>query len=155
MIPFSLFLGIHVYSEYGSRYLAEKLSQFGFCKGYHEILRYEKNVALTSETRELFINENQTAAVAINNADDNPANLDERDTVHTMGMILTLSPAESNGRLSIPPNIVSNAQLSKLSSNLIFNFSSEGVKQLVSLKYKGYIIPAVCDKYDKLDCFWK
>ena len=72
-----------------------------------------------------------------------------------MGMILTLSPAESNGRLSIAPNIVSNAQLSKLSSNLIFNFSSEGVKQLVSLKYKGYIIPAVCDKYDKLDCFWK
>ena len=53
---------------------------------------------MTSETRELFINENQTASFAINNADDNPANLDERDTVHTMGMIVTLSPAESNDR---------------------------------------------------------
>ena len=42
VIAFSLFLGVHVYSRYGSRYLAEKLSQFGFCKGYHEILRYKK-----------------------------------------------------------------------------------------------------------------
>ena len=33
-------------------------------------------------------------------------------------------------------SIVSNAQLSNLSSNLIFNFNNEEVKQLAGLKYK-------------------
>ena len=152
MMPFSLFLGVHLHSQYGSRYLVEKLSQFGFCKGYHEILRYERNATLTPETRELSINENQTAKFATDNVNDDPANLDGRDTIHIMGMIVALSPSESNNRSPIPRNIVSNAQLSKLYSNLIFNFNSEGVKQLSGLKYKGYIIPAVCDKYGKLDC---
>ena len=120
VIPLSLFLGVHVHSWYGSRYLAEKLSQFGFCKGYHEILWYKKNVALKSETRELLINKNQTAGFAINNAEHDPANLEERDTVHVMGMIVILSPTESSDRSSIPPNIVSNAQLSKLFFKLDF-----------------------------------
>ena len=44
--------------------LVEKLPQFGFCKEYHEILRYEKNVALISEKRELFIHGNQADEVA-------------------------------------------------------------------------------------------
>ena len=106
---------------------------------------------MTSETKELLINENQTAEFAADNVDDDPANLDGRDAIHIMGMIVALSPTESNDRSPIPRNIVSNAQLSKLSSNLIFNFNSEGVKQLSGLKYKGYMIPVVCDKYGKLD----
>ena len=155
MMPFSLFLGVHLHSRFGSRYLGEKLSQFGFCKGYHEVLRYEKNVALTSETREQSISESQTSEFAADNVDDDPANLDGRDTIQIMGMIVALSPAEARARSPIPRNIVSNAQLSKLSSNLIFNFNSEGVKQLGGLKYKDYVIPAVCDKYGNLDYLWK
>lgn len=49
MIPFSLFLGVDLLSRYGLKYLVEKPSQFGFCKG--------KNAALISEVRELFVNE--------------------------------------------------------------------------------------------------
>ena len=148
MMPFSLFLGVHLHSQYGSRYLVEKLSQFGFCKGYHEILRYEKNAALTSETRELFF-----AEFAADNVDNNPANLDGRDTIHIMGMTVALSPAKFNDRSPVTRNIVSNAQLSKLSSNLTFNFNSESVKQLAGLKYKGYVIPACCGKYGKVRLF--
>lgn len=37
-----------MHSRYGSRYFVEKLSQFGFCKRWQEILRCEKNAALTS-----------------------------------------------------------------------------------------------------------
>lgn len=143
MMPFSLFLGVHLHSWYGLRYLVEKLSQFRFCKGYHEILRYEKNAALTSETGKLFINENQTAEFAADNVDDDPANLDGRDTIHIMDIVVALSTAESSDKSPIPRNIVSNAELSKLSSNLTFDFNSEGVKQLAGLKYKGYMIPAV------------
>ena len=135
MMIFSLFLGVHLHSRYGSICLVVKLSQFGFCKGYHEILRYEKNAALTSETGELFINGNQTAKFAAGNVDDDPANLHGRDTAHIIGMIVALSPVESNDRSPIPGNIVSNAQLSKLSSNLTFNFNSKGIEQLAALKY--------------------
>lgn len=117
-----------MHSWYGLRYLVEKLSQFRFCKGYHEILRYEKNAALTSETGKLFINENQTAEFAADNVDDDPANLDGRDTIHIMDIVVALSTAESSDKSPIPRNIVSNAQLSKLSSNLTFDFNSEGVK---------------------------
>ena len=70
-------------------------------------------------------------------------------------MIVALSPAKSNDTSPISWNIVSSPQLSKLSSNLIFTFNSEVVKQLPGLKYKGYMIPAVCDKCGKLDCLWK
>ena len=144
---FSLFLGVHLHNRYGSSYLVEKLSQFGFCKGYHEILQHEK--------RELSINENQTAEFAADNVDDDPVNVDGRDTIHIRGMIVALSPVQSNDRSLIPQNIVSNAQLSKLSSNLTFNFTREGAKQLAGLKYKGCMILAVCDKYGTLDCLWK
>ena len=122
MMPFSLFLRAHLHSQYGSSYLVEQLSQFRFCKEYHKILRYEKNSTLTSETRKLFINENQTAEFFADNVDDDSVNEDGRDTIPIMGMIVALSPAESNDRLSIPRNIISNAQLSELSSNLTFNF---------------------------------
>ena len=64
-------------------------------------------------------------------------------------MFVALPPAESNPISLIPRDIVFNVQLSKLSSTLIFNFNSEGHKQLSGLKYKDYVITSVCDKYYK------
>ena len=93
--------------------------------------------------RKLFISENQTAEFAADSVDDDPANLDGRDTIHIMDIVVALSTAESSDKSPIPQNIVSNAQLSKLSSNLTFDFNSEGVKQLAGLEYKSYMIPAV------------
>lgn len=60
MMPFSLFLGVFLHSRYGSRYLGEKVSQFGVCKGYHEKLWYRISTALASEKSEVFVHENQT-----------------------------------------------------------------------------------------------
>lgn len=54
-----------------------------------------------------------------------------------MDIVFALSTAESSDKSPVPQNIVSNAQLSKLSSNLTFDFNSEGVKQLAGLEYKS------------------
>ena len=69
-----------------------------------------------------------------------------------MGITVPLSPTKSNDRSQIPQNIVSNAKLSKLSSNVIFDFNSEKINQLAGFKHKDYMITAVCDKYGKLVC---
>lgn len=47
-----------------------------------------KDDAKTSETREFFIIENQTAEFAANNVNDDPANLDGRNTIHIIGIII-------------------------------------------------------------------
>ena len=88
MMSFSVFLGFHFYSWYGSRYFVEKPSQFGFCKRYHETLWHVKIAAFTSEKK---------------------------------------------------------------------NFPSMKTKlmSLLQLSTKDYMIPAVFDKYGKLDCLWK
>ena len=70
-------------------------------------------------------------------------------------MIVAFSYAESNYRASLPRNIVSSAQLTKVSLNLIFNLNSEGVKQLAALKCKDFMIPVVCDENGKSDCLWE
>ena len=55
------------------------------------------------------------------NVDDDPANLDGRDTIHYMGMTVAVSPSiQANHRL-IPRNDVQNDQLKALSSNLSNN----------------------------------
>ena len=55
-----------------------------------------KDDAKTSETREFFIIENQTAEFAANNVNDDPANLDGRNTIHIIGIIIGLLPTESS-----------------------------------------------------------
>ena len=60
-----------------------------------------KDDAKTSETREFFIIENQTAEFAANNVNDDPANLDGRNTIHIIGIIIVLLPTESSDRLPI------------------------------------------------------
>ena len=60
-----------------------------------------KDDAKTSETREFFIIENQTAEFAANNVNDDPANLDGRNTIHIIDIIIGLLPTESSDRLPI------------------------------------------------------
>ena len=60
-----------------------------------------KDDAKTSDTREFFIIENQTAEFAANNVNDDPANLDGRNTIHIIGVIIGLLPTESSDRLPI------------------------------------------------------
>lgn len=60
-----------------------------------------KDDAKTSEAREFFIIENQTAEFAANNFNDDPANLDGRNTIHIIGIIIGLLPTESSDRLPI------------------------------------------------------
>ena len=63
------------------------------------------HAALASDTREFSINENQTAEFAAGNIDDDPANMDGRDTIHLMDKNVALSPAEYNYRSPITRNI--------------------------------------------------
>ena len=151
MMPFLWLLGVNLYSWYGSRYLVCKILQFEFCKGHHETFWLRGTCC--------FINGNQTSQFAADNADDDlddladdDLNLDGREKIHTIGITVVLWPGKSKYWSSIPQNIVSNAQLSKLSSKVIFNVNNDGVKQLAGSKYNDYMIPAVCHKYGKL---WK
>ena len=70
-----------------ARYLIETLFQFGFCKSYHKIIRYEKNAALQFKDIILPITEEDSFQFIA----DHTVTLDGRNTVHMMGMIAAIS----------------------------------------------------------------
>ena len=155
LMPFPLYLSVHLHSRFGSRYLVEKLSQFGFCKGYNEALCFEKNAAVVSESRSLEISSEQTMEFGADNVDDDPASLDGSETIHMLGMIVGLTPSAKQARLLVLQNTVNNTQIRELSSNLIFKFNSEGVKKLGGLIYLDYPTPDCQDRFIMLDLIWK
>ena len=157
MMPFSLYLGVHLHNRFGSRYLIDKLSQFGFCSGYKEVLRFEKNAAVTSETLDpgdLIVSPEKSVEFVADNVDDDPANLDGLNTIHIMGIIAGISPPSEVSKRNIPRNDITNNQIKELSSNIIYKFDTEGAKRLGGLKFQSYQLPICHDKYSNLDIYY-
>ena len=94
------------------------------------VRRYEMNVVLTFNDHGLKIDKKQTMYFMADNVDHNPANLDGRNTVHWMGMVLAVSPANSDNLRLVPRSEVSNEQLVNLTSNIVQTFNAEGLKSL-------------------------
>ena len=64
------------------------------------------------------------------NVDHNPCNLDEKNTVHYMGMAMALTPFSNDTFRIVPRNDVSNDQQKKLISQMVKHFNMEGIKKL-------------------------
>ena len=89
------------------------------------------------------------------NVDDDPANLDGRDTIHYMGMTVAVSPFIHANHRSIPCSDVQSDQLKTLSSNLVKPFNSDGLKQLNGMTFRKFTLSPHHDKHTYLDLLWK
>ena len=134
-MPFNLYLGVHLHRRFGS--------------GYKEVIRFEKNAALTSEALDLMdviTDTTKSIEFVADDVDDDPANLDGLNTIHIMGMIAGVTSRSNMSSRNIPCHFNTNNQIKELSSNLIHKFNTEGVKQLGGSKFQPYQLLNSCDK---------
>ena len=147
MMPLQLGLAVHLHNHFASKYLINTLSLLGLSKAYTEVRCYERNAAVTFNQYKFDIQIYHSVQYMADNVDDDPANLDGRDTIHNMGMTVAVSHSIKTNHRLITRKDVQNDQLKALSSNLVKSFNSDGLKQLNGMTFKKFTLSHRQDKH--------
>jgi hypothetical protein len=85
--------------------LVEELHALGICSSYSEVVRFERNAALMSNTV-LSVKKNSFVQHVADNADHNSCTLDGKDTFHGMAIIAAITPSAGRVTFTVPRNKV-------------------------------------------------
>lgn len=97
-IPFGM--GVQMHHQYGSRFLIDSLNSHGLCVSYSEVLNFELSAACFKGT-DIPVAGHFGQYIA-DNVDHNLRTLDGRNTVHAMGIIMTMTPGIPKRHGAIP-----------------------------------------------------
>ena len=98
-------LGVDSEKVFGSRWLLTELSRLGFSVSYDEVTRFKRNV-IKNESITEYIKENLAGSFGQwsgDNVDHDFCTLDGKRTLHGMGVVLSMTPANQSARLKPVP----------------------------------------------------
>ena len=152
MVPLQMQLGVQLHHVFRSRFLIDQLHKLGVSCPYHEVLKFEKNAAVSQGT----IVEGYSSEFvqyAGDNVDHNVHTLDGLGTFHGMGIIATITPA-IDGNFCIPRAKVTKEQIRNAGKVQIISCREES-KGLSRIKYKKLPKITYTDPTRCLDLIWK
>ena len=154
LMPLQLGLAVHLHNRLGKKNIINELWALGFCKSYKEVRKFLRCAAVSVSDHNLAPNPDQNIQFKADNVDWGKDTIDGRYTVHWMGQIAAITPAESlQGHM--PRRKVSTHEISELSSVIVKYFNMENSKKLDGSKFEKYSLEPVQDKYKYLDLLYK
>ncbi len=90
--PLQIGIGVQMHHHFGSKFLIDSLNSHGFCSSYSEVKRFEKSAA---DCLGKDVSPSLAGQFVADNVDHNTRTLDGMNTLHGMGMIQAVTPAES------------------------------------------------------------
>jgi hypothetical protein len=85
--------------------LVDHIHALGFCSSYSEVVRFERNAALMSNTV-LHVEKNSFVQHVADNADHDTCTLDGKGTFHRMAIIAAITPSAGRVTFTVPRNKV-------------------------------------------------
>ena len=90
--PLQIGLSIQMHHKFRSKYLIETLHSLGFCSSYIEVLKFERNAAMsTGVDLNTHLKADSSVKFMADNVDHNICTLNGENTFHGMGMIASIT----------------------------------------------------------------
>lgn len=138
--PLQLGLSVHLHSKYGSRHLIDLLHSISLCASYNETVAY---LNAANDIIQPEVTENAFAQFVFDNADVNTRTIDGHGTIHILGGIQCVTPA--NAILTSPPLLRDNKKRINLNLNSIplCHYKKSSRLGLQSLQIKSIDVSSV------------
>ena len=88
-------------TQFSSKLLIDELHALGYCSSYLEVVRFERNAAIMTNTV-LDLQDNSFVQHVADNADHNTCTLDEKGTFHGMAILAAVTPGLLNNKIVVP-----------------------------------------------------
>lgn len=133
--PLPLGIAVQMHYHYRSRHIIDTLHKLGFCVGYNEVLKFERNASTESEKLiQQQLHENSILHFVADNVDHNSCTLNGENTMHGMGIIACVTKGSFNVG-SINRSTVSNEKIKSIANINILYYKEQNFDK-ISLKYE-------------------
>lgn len=153
LCPLQIGLSVQLYHNYRSRYLIDILYNLEFCSSYSEVIKFERNAAVSGNC--VFFNaaENTTLLLAADNVDHNICTVDGKNTFHGMGMIIAVTP-KNNIYPTVKRRVVGDIDIKNLAKVDIVQYKqANNMLKDISFCKLPTILPNVLQ--NKLSLLWQ